>query len=423
MLKFIRIDHAGGICEIRNPLLCSFGIGETIAALVAEAGTAIGSTAAAASTAAEVGAGVETVISTAPALAAAGVTAGEVGAGALGLGALAAPALIGGTEPAAALGGSGGSGLPGAAPGSPPATPSQPLSTAPSPLTPSSTPGPTGGPGASAAGSAPPPGVVSSPDVTQIQPATGGVGSGSNLPTQGFDSGASAAQPGQVGTGAASGAPSNVSAVNVPSNVGPDLSPVKVTPEVNIGASSPETSLGKFIADPSLKSGLNVIGENPTTALSVGALGYDLLKGQQQPPGYNDILGTAKQLGGQANQLEGYLSSGQLPPGIQQSLDAATRSADASIRSQYASRGMSGSSAEAQDVSNSKIAEAGQASNIAQQLYSQGISDAQISTQLYDTIMHQAMQEDADLSSAVGNFAYAMAGGQRPLTPQNTGTI
>lgn len=439
-----------------DPGMAFFGIGEALTAIIAEAGTAIGSAAttvgsAVGSAAGSLGLGGASAGATAADLAAAGTAAGETVtvtapslAAGLDLGAL-APAAAGGLALAApSLAGTGAAtgatgGIAGGA--SPtPATSPNPLSTAPQPLSPTTSPtasaGPTGGPGASAAGSAPPPGIgPTSPDVTQIQPPAGGGSGSGGLPTQNFDSGVTASQPGQVGSGAASGAPSNVSAVNTPSSIGPasspvspagggDISPVTVTPQnASIpAASAPETSVGKFIANPGISSGLNVIGENPSTALGVAGLGADLLMGQQKPPGYSNILSTANQLSGQSAQLESYLNNGTLPPGVQNSLNAAEKAAEASIRSQQASRGGT-SSAEAQDISNARIAEAGQGAGIAEQLYTQGVSESQISAQLYGQIMNTAMQQDAELSNAFGNFAYAMAGGQRPLTPQNTGTL
>ena len=87
-----------------------------------------------------------------------------------------------------------------------------------------------------------------------------------------------------------------------------------------------------------------------------GALiGYEGLKsseGLKNVPGYSGLTGTANQLSSQSTQLQSYLTNGTLPPGVAQSLTQAGNAAKAAIRGQYASRGMSGSSAEAQDLAN-----------------------------------------------------------------------
>lgn len=256
--------------------------------------------------------------------------------------------------------------------------------------------------------------------------------------------------PGSVGSGAASGTPSNVSGVNT-APATPQVSPLQMsplaaaptassalapaaaatlppaagaTPSAASGAPAAgggETSFAKFLDNPSFSSGLDVLKENPMQALNVATLGYGLMKGQQNPPGYGQIQGEASQLAKQSGQLESYLSSGQLPPGIQNSINAAGEAAAASIRSRYAAQGMSGSSAESQDLANVQTAMAGQAANIAMQLYQQGVAESQVSTQLYEVLMQTAMQQDAELANAVGNFAFAMAGGSRPITAQTGG--
>ena len=210
----------------------------------------------------------------------------------------------------------------------------------------------------------------------------------------------SSSLPGAVGQGAASGAASSI-----PSSIA-------VTPEVP-GLGAP--GLGSQAASAAGDVG-SFLKDNPTLALGGAALGFDVLRGSSQPKGYNQIGQAALQAQQQSKTLEGYLTSGQLPPGIAQSLNEATNAAMATIRSQYASRGMSGSSAEAEDIANAQTARASQAANIAMQLYNQGVSESQISSQLYSTIMNTALQQDSEFSNALGNLAFAMAGGVRPLT-------
>jgi len=117
----------------------------------------------------------------------------------------------------------------------------------------------------------------------------------------------------------------------------------------------------------------------------------------------------AAQLNAQGQQLQTYLQTGTLPPGAQASINQAVAASQASIRSQYASMGMSGSSAEAQDLANAQTAGATQANQMAMSLMNTGIQETNMSDQLYQNIMNESMQQDNQLSSAIGTFAASAA--------------
>lgn len=144
-----------------------------------------------------------------------------------------------------------------------------------------------------------------------------------------------------------------------------------------------------------------------------------MLKGNQEPKGYSQLAAEAKQLGAQGQQLQ----SGNLPAGIQSSLNTAKEAALGSVRQQYANSGMSGSSAEAQDLANVQLSVAAQGANIAQQLLAQGVQESELSGQLYQQLMAINMQQDQELSSSFSNFAQAFAGMNRPLQPGSAGAI
>ena len=183
------------------------------------------------------------------------------------------------------------------------------------------------------------------------------------------------------------------------------------TPTVAGGAAgaglAPAAGAGSFLSS-ALK--------NPATLLAGGGLALDVLRGNQNPPGYNQILSQAEQTGKSGNQMQSYLASGQLPPGLQTSLDSARESAAATIRSSYASRGMSGSSAEAQDLQNLNNRIVSQGADMALQLFQQGLSETQISSQLYQIIMNEAIQQDQSLSQGIASMVTALASMSRPLT-------
>jgi hypothetical protein len=149
----------------------------------------------------------------------------------------------------------------------------------------------------------------------------------------------------------------------------------------------------------------------PRTLLSGAGLLMDALKGNQPVKGENQLNTAAAQDTQQGQILQNYLSSGTLPPGAQAAINQATAAAQASIRSQYASMGMSGSSAEAQDIAAAQMAGVTQATNLATQLLQTGISENEFGTQLYADIMNENLQKDNNLGTAIGNFATAMIPG------------
>ncbi len=145
--------------------------------------------------------------------------------------------------------------------------------------------------------------------------------------------------------------------------------------------------------------------------LAAAPLALDALRGNQAYKGENQLSQSAAQLSAQGAQLQSYIQTGTLPPGAQAAINQAVAASQASIRSQYASMGGSGSSAEAQDLANAQAAGVAQATQTAQSLLSTGIQQSQLSDQLYQDIMNQSMQEDQDLSGAFGTFASALPGG------------
>jgi len=133
-----------------------------------------------------------------------------------------------------------------------------------------------------------------------------------------------------------------------------------------------------------------------------------------KPPAYSgQLAGQAQLLAGQGQQLTSYLASGALPPGVQQSINQATAAAQAQIRSHYAARGMSGSSAEAQDLQAIQNQAASQGATIAEQLYKQGISDMGLSEQIYAQLMAQAGAQDRQAMQAISTLAGSLVPAQQ----------
>ncbi len=176
------------------------------------------------------------------------------------------------------------------------------------------------------------------------------------------------------------------------------------------------TAFDKFLKSPGLSTGFDAIKDNPGAIIAAGGLGYQALQSQKPPEGLDALRGAASKLGAQGDVLQGYLTSGTLPPGVQSSLTSAAESAKASIRSRYASRGMSGSSAEAADLARVDRDIASKGADVAIQLLQTGIKETGLSSELYTAIMNGELERDKELGSAIGNFASSFAGGSPGLT-------
>jgi hypothetical protein len=247
----------------------------------------------------------------------------------------------------------------------------------------------------------------------------------------------SANTPGSVGTGAASGVSSNTTGFVSPSSIpGGANAPAGTVQAPNIStnlgtlnaqapslAGQPTTSVGQFLQDPSLSSALNVVEQNPLQTLAGGALAYDVIAGNQQTSQQKALNAQAGSDIAQGNQLQSYLSSGQLPPGMQAQINSATQAAQASVRQQYANRGMSGSSAEAQDLQNVQEQASANAGNMAIQLFQQGMNESQLGSEIYNNLMQVTLQQDQQLSSGITNFVSALAGISRPIVLTNAGVL
>jgi hypothetical protein len=180
-------------------------------------------------------------------------------------------------------------------------------------------------------------------------------------------------------------------------------------------------------------------------ANQTGAQGQSLINqglGQQSAPraGATDLATSAVS---QGQSLASHLENGTLPPGVQGAIDQASNAAIQTIKGQYASRGMSGSSSELQDINAVKARAVTQGTQIALQLQQQGLGFEQLGANLYNSLIGQSnnlLQVGANLTgqsgqqlnslvatnvaqnnqvnNAIGNLGRALAGGS--LTNTNT---
>lgn len=416
--------------DFENRRFCSFGITEAIGIGIAAAVADVGAVGAAVGEGvADVAAGVGSLAAGAGSAIAGGIS--DIGA-ALGIG---GDAAAGAGAAGDALGGAGT-----AAGAIDPVTGAAlPAGTATQAATAGAAGAGTGGAGISAAGAAAPAGVPAAA-------AGGDVTAGAIGPAANYLGGTTAsAIPGDVGAVSASNAGgaaladpaaiSNVGDTFVPNaadstvvnplgGTGTGIS-AGDTPTIGGGAgggfnqavSTGVDNFGKFITGGNVT---NLSGDLPSlstvgTVLSGGELAAKVLGGQPNPPGYNNIESEAQKLQGQGANLTSYLHKGTLPPGVQQGLTQAGDAAKAAIRSQYASRGMSGSSAEQQDLANVDITLQTQGAQIATNLLQQGVSEENLAASLYGQLMNVSLEQDAELGNAITGFAVAASGGGLPI--------
>ena len=140
------------------------------------------------------------------------------------------------------------------------------------------------------------------------------------------------------------------------------------------------------------------------------------LFGSTAYPGQTEIGQIAKQQQQSGAELQSYLASGTLPPGLQAAVNSAAADAEAGMRSMYATRMGGTSSAEETDIQNMKARMVAQSASIAKSLFDTGVNQTELATKLYTELMNQAIQQDQALSQSIGNFASALALSATPLT-------
>lgn len=247
----------------------------------------------------------------------------------------------------------------------------------------------------------------------------------------------SSASPGAGVSAAASAAPAGVDAVDPLAEGGATKSAVDSSGGWSTSSSTPSSSDwttvsggsngpgGSSTPTPSLKAiGSDIGGGNYGQALSdvgsklsansnwlmpAASLGATALLGNTAAKGTTQVSQAAAQLSTAGQQLQTYLTTGTLPAGVQASINSASESAKAAVRSQYAKMGMSGSSAEMADLQHVDTVATTQGTDIALKLMQQGVADTQISAQLYGELMNNAMASDKNLVSALSALASSSA--------------
>lgn len=160
------------------------------------------------------------------------------------------------------------------------------------------------------------------------------------------------------------------------------------------------------------KNAVNSVTKNPLESIN-SVLG--IIQQNQQQGALNKEVKQAENLitsnNNKASGLEAALFTGQLPPGAQAAVNQATQAAKAAVRSKYASLGLTGSSMEAQDIANVDQQASSQIFSLASELYKTGISQSGLSAQLYDAILQAQGGLANESRNALTNYAAAIGGG------------
>lgn len=169
------------------------------------------------------------------------------------------------------------------------------------------------------------------------------------------------------------------------------------------------------------------VAKNPIGIGLAGAgLGLNLLQGSKTDPNQAILQNQANQLTGQSAQLQSYLQTGQLPPGLKAALDNATASAKAHIISGYAARGQNAdpnqNSALAQELAQVDMNAVASQGDIATKLLQTGLNEAQMSQQIYQFLLGVDQKQQQQTAQAIANFAAALGGAGKAPVIQIGGT-
>ena len=168
-------------------------------------------------------------------------------------------------------------------------------------------------------------------------------------------------------------------------------------------------------ADAAKPSGLlgdigSAVRSNPGLLLSALGLGVNAARGNQPIAGQTQLSQEANALLAQGTANSNALTTGTLPAGSQAIVNQAAQASKARIRSQYAQMGLSGSTMEAQAMSQVDQQTSAQAFQILQSLSAQGLSEQQLAIQLQEKLLGVNASQQNALSQSIGNIAGALGG-------------
>ena len=218
---------------------------------------------------------------------------------------------------------------------------------------------------------------------------------------QSLDNLATGATPG----GGAAGQPQNL--------LSPDQLGQPAAPTATTGTAAASTAAKSSSSSGGLLDSLGI--KNPLgAAIGAAGLGYSVLQGQKAPAYSPELQAQASALNAQGQQLLSYLQNGNLPPGLQASLDQATSAAKAKIISNFASQGLNTdptqNTALAQQLAQVDQQALISTAQIGQQLMTTGLQEAGLSSSLYQTLANIDQTQTANIGKSISSFASALSG-------------
>ena len=278
---------------------------------------------------------------------------------------------------------------------------------------PGSTPAGAGTTGAISPSAAPAaPGAATAPTGAAPSDLTSITGTGTGLP---------GGSTGLTGTNAAAGAtpggftpdaPFNAPGSTVPGATGPTALGGSTGPSALPGAPS---SSG-FSLDNLVSNATKSITNNPLSlvgpAAGLGGLAYTLSQAKKQLPEQTALDSAALTATNTGNTLSSYLTSGTLPAGLQTAVDKATQDAKTAAISNAAKNGQSTDPTQNTSLA-AQLASIDQQSTITtatvgQQLLSSGLSETQLASQDYSTLLNADMTQQGLISNAISSFAKSL---------------
>jgi hypothetical protein len=203
------------------------------------------------------------------------------------------------------------------------------------------------------------------------------------------------------------------------------------------------TKTEDLLSNPAVLLGGGLLAANEFGLFGQGGGSGALAGGtQQQAAAISNVaqgdIQTGQQIGNlannaitQGNQLESYLTSGGMPPGIQAQLDAARAAQEASTRQMYGNLGMGqGNTSLGQDLGNIQQQYSAATAQVAESLYGLGQQQQTYALNLFQQAMNQTnsgadlyggllsanLSQDKALSDGVTNFVTSLANMSRPIT-------
>ena len=243
-----------------------------------------------------------------------------------------------------------------------------------------------------------------------------------------------------MGSGSASVAPVNADLASVMSGQNPlsspefpgvtpvsgtvdNLSPMNVakgmtpTVQANPSVTAPSNPVASFAQQLMTPQGL-------AKAASVGFPLFQMFQASQPSTAEKALkaqLGKDQQQATLEQNQYNAAESGQIPQALKAASDLALQQKIAGIKQNYASAGLSGSSAEATDVANATIQQQAQDFQQAQQLAQSALSaygtDMGQTTSLLGQILNAETAQGTEVGTAMADLLAAIGGTQRPKTP------